>query len=71
MCVRRGAFDLQIRGLRGKDYRLRRNALGGNIDPAKSSYSVAGGRVVVKLRKAPLEDGSTRVGGAELPRRRP
>ena len=27
------AFDLQIRGLRGKDYRLRRNALGGNIDP--------------------------------------
>ena len=52
------AFDLQIRGLRGKDYRLRRNALGGNIDPAKSSYSVAGGRVVVKLRKAPLEDGS-------------
>ena len=52
------AFDLQIRGLRGKDYRLRRNALGGNIDPAKSSYSVAGGRVVVKLRKVPLEDGS-------------
>ena len=52
------AFDLQIRGLRGKDYRLRRNALGGNIDPARSSYSVAGGRVVVKLRKAPLEDGS-------------
>ncbi|CAH0380152.1 unnamed protein product [Pelagomonas calceolata] len=52
------AFDLQIRGLRGKDYRLRRNALGGNIDPAKSSYSVSGGRVVVKLRKVPLEDGS-------------
>jgi hypothetical protein len=52
------AFDLQVRGLRGKDYRLRRNALGGNIDPAKSSYSVASGRVVVKLRKVPLEDGT-------------
>lgn len=52
------AFDLQIRGEHGKDYRLRRNALGGAIDPRKSSHAVSGGRVVVKLRKKPLDDGT-------------
>lgn len=45
------AFDLQILGLNGKNYRLLKDNLDKDIDPAKSKIIVKKNKVVVKLQK--------------------
>ncbi|KAG7386113.1 hypothetical protein PHYPSEUDO_000620 [Phytophthora pseudosyringae] len=46
------SFDLKIIGLDGKNYRLFKQHLEKEIDPAKSSFRVKKNRVTISLRKA-------------------
>jgi len=45
------SFDLKVMGLGGKDYRLVKDNLFGDLDVEKCSFKIKKSRVVVKLRK--------------------
>ena len=51
------AFDITIRDLEGKNYRLKVNNLEHDIEPAKSKYIVKADKIVVKLHKVKGEYG--------------
>lgn len=53
------SFDLIVRNLRGKSYRLYKDCLEKDIDPTKSKYVVKADKVVIKLAKKKGTGGGT------------
>jgi calcyclin binding protein len=46
-----GSFDLVVKDLKGKSFRLFKDSLSHSIDPEKSKYSVKADKIIVKLAK--------------------